>query len=182
MPRSWRLELTVDAYGLDSARVLVRPGGGPRGHLAVRTGPVLLHCLDATGITTTAAAWARAHASGARLLPTRPTTTPDAVGPGGVAAPAAEVAIDGPQRWDVTAPSPGHPYVVVASDWLVVRVHDLPALESCTRAWATACALGARLLPNPPVPFAQLLRAERDLDAARQFLIPEHQTTRGRSR
>lgn len=181
MARDWSLQLVVDARDVDAARAVVAPGGGEHGHIAVRTGPVLIRCLDGAAVTSTAAAWAVAHASSAHLLPIRPVRPVPAAGVG-VAAPAGDVVIDGHQRWEVIPPRPGQPYAQLTSEWLAVRVHDIPALDSYTRAWAQACALGGRVLRTPPVPFAELLRNARDVEAARRFALPDRSDQPGRSR
>ena len=171
--RDWSLQLVVDARGEQNAgRVAVNGTVGPARHLAVRTGPVLIRCLDGAAVTSTAAAWAMAHATSAHLLPPRPAAPEPATRGAGVAAPAGEVALDGHQRWDVSPPRPGQPFLTLTSDWLVVRVHDLPALETHTRTWAVACALGARVLRTAPMPFNQLLANARDLELARQAALP----------
>ena len=59
-----------------------------------------------------------------------------------------------------------------------MRVHDLPALETHTRTWAVACAVGARFLRTAPTPFNQLLANARDLEFARQAALPAHETGR----
>lgn len=171
--RDWSLQMVVDARGeQNTGRVAVNGTVVAGRHLAVRTGPVLIRCLDGASVTSTAAAWAMAHATSAHLLPARPGA-PETMAPGvGVAAPAGDVALDGPQRWDVCPPRPGQPFLTLTSDWLVVRVHDLPALETHTRTWALACAVGARVLRTAPVPFNQLLSNARDLELARQAALP----------
>ena len=174
--RDWSLQLVVDARGEENAgRVAVNGTVGTGRHLAVRTGPVLIRCLDGASVTSTAAAWAMAHATSAHLLSPRAAAVESAAARVGVAAPAGDVALDGPQRWDVSPPRPGQPFLTLTSDWLIVRVHDLPALETHTRTWAAACAVGARVLRTRPVPFNQLLSNARDLELARQAALPARQ-------
>jgi hypothetical protein len=74
------------------------------------------------------------------------------------------VVAEGPQRWDVTAPQPRHPFAKVTTDWLTVRIYDRAALHTYTHAWAGARALGIRMMPNPPVAFDRLLRDAYDRD------------------
>jgi hypothetical protein len=168
----WDLRLVVDAHDQDVIRV--RPqrfGTGPQVHLAVRTGPLLVHCLDSAAVKTIAAAWAQAQASSAHMLPAGPVEKGRAKGPQGAAWAAADVVAEGPQRWDVSAPRPGQTFTVVTTDWLTVRVHDRAALGTYTHAWAGACALGIKCLPQPPANFDRLLRDAYDRD----FLHRYHQ-------
>jgi len=172
MARDWPVTVTIDAHGGDMVRVRPRDIGTDRTHLLVRTGPLVVYCLDGQAVESVAAAWALAHASSARLLPRESTAPPRRPGDP-VASAAADSVLEGPQRCDVIAPRPGQPFLVVTCDWLTVRVHDLPALETHARAWTTACAIGARFLRTPPPPFNQLLRTARDLELARQHRAPE---------
>ena len=137
MSEPWPLQLVIDARHTD--RVRVRPqrfGTGPQVHLAVRTGPMIVYCLDSAAVSSIAAAWAQAHASSVHLLP---TTTPDprraASSTPGSAWPVGDVVTEGPQRWDVSAPRPGQAFTTVTTDWLTVRVHDREALQTYTHAW-----------------------------------------------
>lgn len=171
MATDWPLALTLDARGSDMIRVRPRGTANARPHLMVRTGPLVVYCLDGPAVTSVAAAWALAHASSAHLLPQRPgAPAGDPFAP--IASAAGDAVLEGRQRWDVIAPRPGQPFALVTSDWLTIRVHDLPALETHTRAWATACALGSRFLKTAPAPFGQLLRTARDLEVARQHRSP----------
>ena len=43
------------------------------------------------------------------------------------------VLAEGPQRWEVSAPHPDHPFTAVTSPWLTVRVHDQLALDDHVR-------------------------------------------------
>lgn len=169
MTDEWPLHLMIDAAGSDEVRVRPRHVGMARPHVVVRTGPLVTYCVDGAAITSAAAAWALAHASSARLLPhaaslRRPPHDH-------VAAAASDIVLEGRQRWDVVAPRPGQPYTLVTCDSLTVRVHDLAALETHTRAWSIACALGARFLPTPPPAFGRLLDNARDIQVAREHHI-----------
>lgn len=170
MSDPWPLHLTVDAHGCEDSFVRVRrtAPGGPA-HLTVRVGSVLVYCLDAAAVTAMAAAWARAYAGSADLLPVTSRQPRPLATLGGYAAPAAQVVAEGPTRWNVTAPRPGHRYAEVASSWLTVRVYDATALRTHTRAWAAACDLGGRALTRPPVPFARLLAAANTQEAAYRY-------------
>jgi hypothetical protein len=166
MTQPWQMHVVVDARDSDTLRVGPRRfGGGPQVHLAVRTGPLLVYCLDGAAIRTIAAAWAQAQASSAHLLPERqPEQRRAAPARKGAAWPVADVVAEGPQRWDVTAPQPRHPFATITTDWLTVRIYDRAALHTYTHAWAGACALGIRMMPNPPVAFDMLLRDAYDRD------------------
>jgi hypothetical protein len=140
-----------------------------------------MYCVDGAAVTSIAAAWAVAHASSAHLLPFASTRT-DPPRPGvGVAAPVSDIAVEGHQRWDVIAPHGQQKYTQVASDWLSIRVHDIPALETYTQAWATACALGQKTLRTAPVPFDRLLGNARDGELTRRYHL-DHSTGRSSSR
>jgi hypothetical protein len=166
MEQPWDMRLVVDARDLDTVRVRPRRfGGGPQVHLTVRTGPLTVFCLDGAAVRTIASAWAQAQASSAHLLPAQtPEARPLAQPPKGAAWAVGDVVAEGPQRWDVTAPHPGQPFTTVTTDWLTVRVHDRAALQTYTHAWAGACALGIRIMPNPPAAFDLLLRQAYDRD------------------
>src|SRR4051812_362225 len=62
MANGWDLRLTIDAHGNGRCRVWVRDSGEGRGHIAIRTGPVVMYCIDGAAVTSMAAAWAVAHA------------------------------------------------------------------------------------------------------------------------
>ena len=180
MPDPWPLHLTVDAHGNDDSVVRVRRTGpnGPA-HLTVRVGSVLVYCLDAGAVTGMAAAWARAYAASADLLPLNSRQPRPLATSRGYAAPTAQVVAEGPVRWTVTAPRPGHPYAEVASSWLTVRVHDATALRTHTRAWAQAADLGQHALTRAPVPFARLLDAANAQEVVNRYRA-DHPTWRGR--
>lgn len=173
MEQPWAMQLVIDARHMDTVRVRPRRfGGGPQIHLAVRTGPMVVYCLDGAAISSIAAAWAQAQASSAHLLPaTIGDPRPPANAPRGAAWPAADVVAEGPQRWDVSAPHPGQAFATVTTDWLTVRVHDREALQTYTHAWAGACAVAIRMMPSPPDAFDLLLRNAYDRD----FLHRYHQ-------
>ena len=188
MSTSYGLHLTVDAAGTDGFRVrrrdvwpIVGPAGveRPRGHLAVRVGPLLAYCLDGRSVTDLAAAWAQAMASTARLLPPR-AAPPQQPVPPGIAAPAAETVLEGPQRWHVAVPHVGQPHATVSTSWLTVRVHDVAALTVHTTAWAQAAALGRSVFQTPPVPFNALLEQARFRDLAQD--LPAERTREARPR
>jgi hypothetical protein len=179
MPDPWPLHLNVDAHGGDDSFVRVRRRADGPAHLTVRVGSMLVYCLDAGAVTTMAAAWARAYAASADLLPLisrQPRPLATHVGYG---APTAQVVAEGPVRWDVTPPRPGHPYVEVASSWLTVRVHDATALRTHTRAWAQAADLGQHALTTPPVPFRRLLDAANAQEVVNRYRA-DHPSYRGR--
>jgi hypothetical protein len=180
MSTSYGLHLTVDAAGTDGFRVrrrngwpIVGPAGveRPRGHLVVRVGPLLAYCLDGRSVTDLAAAWAQAMASTARLLPPR-AAPPQRPVPPGIAAPAAETVLEGPQRWHVAVPHVGQPHATVSTSWLTVRVHDLAALTVHTTAWAQAAALGRSVFSTAPVPFNTLLEQARFRERTRDLPQP----------
>jgi hypothetical protein len=173
MENPWDLRLVVDAHDLDTVRVRPRRfGNGPQVHLMVRTGPVVVYCLDGAAVRSVAAAWAQAQAGSAHTLPAdTPRRRPPANQPKGVAWPTADVVAEGAQRWEVSGPHPGQPYATVTTDWLTVRIHDRRALQSYTHAWAGACALAIKVMPDPPEPFDLLLRDAYD----REFLHRYHQ-------
>ena len=126
-----------------------------------------------------AAAWARAYACSADLLPVTSRAPRPLASHGGYAAPTAQVVAEGRTRWDVTPPRPTHPYTEVASSWLTVRVHDASALRTHTRAWAQATDLGPRILARPPVPFRRLLDAATAQEAVNRYRAT-HPNWRGR--
>lgn len=170
VPGPWELQLTIDARAGDDFRVRPRlthrPGAA---HLTVRVGPLMVYCLDGPAVTSIAAAWAQAHASATHLLPLHPSRPrPQAPQAGHVDA-VAEVVAEGQQRWDVVAPRPGQPFALVTSKWLTVRVHDVPALQTQLHAWATACDLGQRVLPHPPVTFDRLLANAQMVHTAHEY-------------
>jgi hypothetical protein len=187
--KPWPMQLTIDAHDLDTIRVRPRRfGTGPQIHLSVRTGPLLVYCLDGAAVASIAAAWAQAQASSADLLPTRPAAPrPAAVSrraktlPGGDAWAAADVVAEGHQRWDVTAPRPGQPFTIVTTNWLTVRVHDRAALGVHTEAWAGACAIGQQLMHHPPPTFDRLLRDAFDREFAHHHR-DDPSSGRGRTR
>jgi hypothetical protein len=150
----------------------------------VRTGPRNIFCLDGAAVASIAAAWAQAQASSADMLPMQPAAPRQPKRqPRGVAWPAADVVVEGHQHWDVIAPRPGQPFTVVTSKWLMVRVHDLPALQTYTHAWAGACALALRVMPNPPPTYDRLLRDAFGKELAHQYTQDhpnQRRTGRGR--
>lgn len=169
MPDAWPLHLTVDAHGREDSFVRVRrTSADTAAYLSVRVGSVLVYCLDGAAVTAIAAAWARAYAAAADLLPVNSPVPRPLASHTGYAAPAAHIVAEGPQRWDVTAPRPAHRHAEISSDWLTVRVHDTTALMTHTRAWAQAGDLG-QVLRRPPVPFARLLQAATAQEMATRY-------------
>ena len=180
MPDAWPLHLAVDAHGREESSVRVhRTAPDTAAYLSVRVGSVLVYCLDGAAITGIAAAWARAYAAAADLLPLDSRQPRPLASHGGYAAPAAHVVAEGPQRWDVTGPRPGHPFAEVSSSWLTVRVHDATALRTHRRAWEQATALGQQALRRPPTPFARLLEAATTQEAVNRYRA-DHRGAPGR--
>lgn len=176
MEPNWPLSLTIDARGDDSCWARIR-GEKVVPHLAVRTGPVIVYCLDATSVTGMAGAWARAEQEYLAALPVTPSSPPNPLAAPGYAIATAQAVAEGLQRWDVVGPRPEQPFVVVSSDWLTVRVHDTVALRQYSRAWSEACALGFRVFPRAPLAFNRLREQERNRLMAIRY--PEHQRNRG---
>jgi hypothetical protein len=191
MNDSWPMQLAIDAHEMDIVRVRPKQfASGPQVHLKVRTGPLLVYCLDSKAVTSIAAAWAQAQASSAHLLPAT-STRPESTGGGrrsktsiqGHAFAASDVVAEGYQRWDVTAPTPTQKFAIVTTDWLTVRVHDRSALETHTHAWAGAVALAARCMPGVTTNFDQLLRDAFDRELAYRYRdepTPSRSTGRAR--
>jgi hypothetical protein len=191
MTDPWPMQLVIDARNMDTIRVRPRRfDTGPQVHLTIRTGPLLVYCLDGKAVQSIAAAWAQAQACSAHLLPPQSSPVPPATRSHrdrsprrGHAFAASDVVAEGYQRWDVTAPTPSQQFTVVTTEWLTVRVHDRPALETYTQAWAGACAL-AQTVMSPPVPtFDRLLRDAFDRDFAHRNRDSEptpRRTGRGR--
>jgi hypothetical protein len=191
MSDPWPMQLVIDARDMDTIRVRPRRFDvGPQVHLTVRTGPLLVYCLDGKAVQSIAAAWAQAQASSAHLLPAhsklpRPAARShrDRSPRPGHAFAASDVVAEGYQRWDVTAPTPSQQFTVVTTDWLTVRVHDRPALETYTQAWAGACALAQNTMVHPVPTFDRLLRDAFDRELAhrsRDDTPPARRTGRGR--
>src|SRR4051812_11902254 len=180
MSDAWPLHLTVDAHGCDDSFVRIRRTApdGPT-HLSVRVGSVLVYCLDAGAVTAMAAAWARAHASSADLLPITSSQPRPLATRSGYASPAAHVVAEGTTRWNGTPPRPGHPYTEVTSNWLTVGVHDSPGLRPHPGAGAQAAARGQHGLPRPPVPFRRLLDAANAQEQVNRYRA-DHPGWRGR--
>lgn len=183
VPEPWDMQVAIDAHDADLIRVRARRfGDGPQVHLSVRTGPLLVHCLDGAAVGSVAAAWAAAQASSAHLLPMRAARPAQRRQFTPTAWPNADVVAEGPQRWTVAAPEAGRPFVTVTTHWLTVRVHDLPALQTYTHAWAQACAVGLQVMVHPAPSFEQLLRDAYDREAVRRYERDHPAARRGRSR
>lgn len=180
MERGWNATASVDAVGEDTWRVRARltgPEPGRPGHLVVRAGPVLVYCLDARSVTDLAGVWAQAYATSAHLLPVRLPVHRSRQITEGHASTVVETVVEGRQPFTVEPPNARHPYAVVSTGWLTVRVHDVAALQVQVRAWSQATALGARYLRTAPAPFNRLLAAARDAE----FLERDRHTGRGLS-
>lgn len=171
MTTPWELSLSIESRGQDDTHVSVVPGhGGSSPHLNVRVGSVVVHCLDARAVMSSSEAWAKARVEAESWMPAirRPRPTSPTTGYG-AAYPAASVILDGRQRWQVSHTGPA---LDVTVGPLLVRVHDVPALETHIRAWTQASAIAARAFPGKAVPFARLVEharyAEvRSIEAAR---------------
>ena len=181
MSSTWPIELVVEAHGGDEVRAYPRkntPEGTP--HVAVRAGPVLVHCLDARALQDTAAAWARAIVLSEDSLPSTPQPIDDPLrDPAGYGSPAGVVMAEGPQRWEVLPPEPDHRFTTVRSPWLTVRVHDQQALDAHVKAWAFGTDLAQLVFRTRPLPFNRLLEQERDRHARDWY---EADQRRGRAR
>ena len=160
MTTSWELSLSIEARGHDDTHVGVVPGQGGRSpHLNVRVGSVLVHCLDPRAVMSSSEAWAKARVEAESWMPAirDPRQRPPASGYG-AAYPAASVILDGRQQWQVSHTGP---VLDVTVGPLLVRVHDVTALETHVRAWAQASAIAARAFPGKAVPFARLIEHAR---------------------
>jgi len=184
MGKPWDLALSVDAVGHDDAHVrarrFTRQGAHP--HLSVRTGPVIVYCLDARSVTDMASAWAAAHVRGAHLLPVE-TPTQRSRTVLGSAFPIAEVVMEGRQRWNIAEPQTGRRELLLSVGQVTFRVHDRVALDTHVRAWAQASAFTARVYSRHAPPFGELL--EQAQIAAVRMAAREHDRRverRGRSR
>jgi hypothetical protein len=152
------MALTVDAIGHDAAHVRARrfTAQGAHPHLSVRTGPVIVYCLDARSVTDMASAWAAAHVRGAHRLPVESPATP-ASKELGSAFPIAEIVMEGRQHWNIAGPEAGQHPLLVSVGKLTFRVHDRVALDTHVRAWAQASAFTGRVYSRRTPPFDQLL-------------------------
>ena len=159
MTKPWDISLFVDAVGQDEARVRVGRGGHEqRPHLIVRTGLVLVYCLDAQAAMSTAQAWAAARVRISDWLPTEPPARP-APAPGfGGAHPGGSVIFEGRQPWNLSTRGEG---LTVTVGPLSVRVRDWTALDTHVRAWSEASAVAMRIFPGRSVPFTKLLERAR---------------------
>jgi hypothetical protein len=177
------MKLEIDAHNRDTVRV--RPhrfGSGAEAVAAVRTGPLLVYCLDDASVRSIAAAWTQAQSSSSDLPPIKSV---EVVGgarrpvPTGSAFPVAEVVADGPQRWEVSPPRAGQPFAVVTTDWLTVRVHDRAALQVYVNAWTAACALLDA--PAEPTALEELVRDATSRGFIHRCHLP-HSTKSGNRR
>jgi hypothetical protein len=160
MTSSWELSLSIEARGHDDTHVGVVPGhGGSSPHLNVRVGSVVVHCLDPRAVMSSSEAWAKARVEAESWMPAirGPRPRPPVSGYG-AAYPAASVILDGRQPWQVSHTGP---VMDVTVGPLLVRVHDVTALETHVRAWAQASAIAARAFPGKAVPFARLVEHAR---------------------
>jgi hypothetical protein len=158
MAKPWDLTLTVDAAGHDTAHVRFRrlSPDGAHPHLSVRTGPLLIYCLDPRSVTDMASAWATAQVRAAHLLPVDPQPRPPSRTLG-TAYPISEVVLEGRQRWTIAEPKIGQRELRVSVGWLSLRVHDRVALDTQVRAWAQASAFGGKVFGRRTPPFDHLL-------------------------
>jgi hypothetical protein len=179
--KPWDLALTVDAVGHDAAHVRARrfTEQGAHPHLSVRTGPVIVYCLDARSVTDMASAWAAAQVRGAHLLPVESPAKPTPKELGS-AFPIAEVVMEGRQQWNIGEPTTGRHELLVSVGRLTFRVHDKVALDTQVRAWAQASAYTGRVYSRRTPPFDQLL--EQAQIAAVRMAARDHdrQIDRGR--
>lgn len=158
MTSSWDLSLSIDAHGHDDTQVGVVPGfvgGSP--HLKVRTGLVIVHCLDAAAAVTAGLAWASARLAGMTWLPPlndtrRPHTET------GAAYPMGSIYFEGRQPWHLELVDSS---LSVTVGPLQVIAHDATALDTHIRAWTEASAVATRLFPGKAVPFARLVEHQR---------------------
>lgn len=160
MTSSWDLSFIIDAHGHDDTQVSVVPGYGPSSpHLKVRTGLVLVQCLDGAAAMSAARAWAVARLATTHWLPPlhearRPPTPHGA----GAAYPLGSIIFEGRQPWHVE--NVGMALSVTVGP-LQVRLHDVTAVDTHVRAWTEASAVAARLFPGKAVPFARMVEHER---------------------
>ena len=150
MATPWDLKLTVDAIGHDAAHVRFRrlSPDGAHPHISVRTGPLMIYCLDPRSVTDMASAWAAAQVRAAHLLPVDPLPRP-ASRTQGTAYPVGEVVLEGRQRWNVVEPKIGQRELLISVGWLNLRVHDRVALDTNVRAWAQASAFAGKVFGRP---------------------------------
>jgi hypothetical protein len=159
MTKPWDVSLFVDAVGQDEARVRVGRGGHEqRPHLTVRTGLVLVYCIDAAAAMSAAQAWAAARVRISDWLPTEPPARPARVPGYGQAHPASSVIFEGRQPWNLSTRGEG---LTVTVGCLSVRVRDWTALDTHVRAWSEASAVAMRIFPGRAVPFTQLVQQAR---------------------
>ena len=156
MTRPWDVQVSIDAVGHDDAQVrVVTSPGSSRPHILVRTGSVLVHCLDGAAVTSAASAWAAGQVRVGDWLPRQPAPRERPPGGFGDAYPAGSVILDGRQRWAISTAGEG---LTVAIGCLHVQVRDRVALDTHVCAWAQASALATRVYPGRAVPYAQLVR------------------------
>lgn len=159
MTKPWDISLFVDAVGHDDAEVRVGRGGHEqRLHLTVRTGLVLVYCIDAAAAMSSAQAWAAARVRIGDWLPTDPPARPAAARGVGAAHPTGSVIFEGRQPWNLSTGGEG---LTVTVGPLSVRVRDRTALDTQVRAWSEASAIAVRIFPGRAVPFARLVEQAR---------------------
>jgi hypothetical protein len=105
------------------------------------------------------------------LLPAEPLARPASRAKDGFGSawPVADVVIEGRQKWDVIPTGDKRPYTTISTDWMTVRVHDRPALEANTHAWAGMCALAIKHLPGNAPNYDRLLRNGYDRDFLQRY-------------
>lgn len=160
MTTSWDLRLSIESRGHDDTHVSVTPGHGLSSpNIKVRVGSVVVHCLDGAAAMSAAHAWAKARVEAESWFPAlcEPRRQPSTVGYG-AAYPAGSVILDGRQQWQVSRTGPA---LDVTVGPLLVRVHDMTALDTHVRAWTQASAVANRIFPGKAVPFARLLEHAR---------------------
>lgn len=180
MSRPWELTLTVDARGHDDTQVrVVRTGPQHLPHLRVRTGSLLVHCLDAGAVNSVAEAWATARVRMGDLL-VREAAPPRHPAQQGAAYPVGEVILEGRQSWSITEPHATQFDGLVTVGCLRVRVHDRVALDTQVRAWSEAAAHARHIFGGRTPPFGRLLEQARI--TAVQQAAREHDRSVGRGR
>lgn len=148
----------MDAFGHDDTHVSIQTAWDHRRHLQVRTGSVLIYCLDGAALTSTAQAWAAAQVHAADWLPRNQAAPPDRPTAAGAAYPVGSVIFTGRQPVNLSTQGDG---LLVTVGCVQIRVRDNTALDTHVRAWAQASDLGTRVFPGRAAPFGHLLHEAR---------------------